>query len=59
VEYDYEKNTVTILGPFDAQKLIKKICCKAHTVIEEDMLLLLREGRFLFFFYKRRPVLRL
>ncbi|XP_020271182.1 protein PYRICULARIA ORYZAE RESISTANCE 21-like [Asparagus officinalis] len=38
VIYDEKNNSVTISGPFDPRKLIKKICCKACKVIKDIQL---------------------
>ncbi|OEL30299.1 hypothetical protein BAE44_0008686, partial [Dichanthelium oligosanthes] len=35
ISFDEKKNAVTISGPFDADKVCKKLCCKAGRVIKE------------------------
>jgi len=35
ISFDEKSNAVTISGPFDAEKVCKKLCCKAGRVIKE------------------------
>jgi hypothetical protein len=35
ISYDEKSNTVTISGPFDAEKVCNELCCKAGCVIKE------------------------
>ncbi|KAI4976089.1 hypothetical protein ZWY2020_049696 [Hordeum vulgare] len=35
IKYDEKKNQVTVSGPFDADKLADKLCCKACNIIKE------------------------
>ncbi|TVU38004.1 hypothetical protein EJB05_11351 [Eragrostis curvula] len=35
ISYDEKSNSVTISGPFDAEKVCRKLCCKAGRVIKD------------------------